>query len=252
MTEHQIHCGKKFYQDKKTGYWISTDYPRIRAHAWVWITHHGEPPPHGYHIHHVDGDKSNNKIDNLQILTQSDHSRMHSKEYFSDPENLKKALVHLGNIRDRTKEWHASPEGIEWHRQHGIKVWEERELIEITCKQCNEKAHTKIYDQVFCSNKCKSAWRRGAGFDNIEKTCERCNSTFIDSKYSKQKYCGMDCLRKTRETVVHEMISLRKSGISYENIGKKFGMDRAQASAFIRKYSDGSLPYRSLKNPPLQ
>ena len=77
MSTHQEHFGRKFYLDKSTGYWISTDYskqrPRVRAHQWVWINHYSIIPK-GYHIHHRNDDKSDNRIENLRILCPNCHS----------------------------------------------------------------------------------------------------------------------------------------------------------------------------------
>ncbi|ABQ12453.1 HNH endonuclease [Phormidium phage Pf-WMP3] len=36
--------------------------------------------PDGFHVHHVDGDKTNNNINNLALLCDSAHSRLHSRE----------------------------------------------------------------------------------------------------------------------------------------------------------------------------
>jgi hypothetical protein len=42
----------------------------------VWIKHFGDIPQR-YVVHHIDGDKNNNNIDNLRCMTQSDHIKMH-------------------------------------------------------------------------------------------------------------------------------------------------------------------------------
>lgn len=39
------------------------------------------PIPNGCHVHHKDGDKKNNCIMNLQLLSASDHHRQHSGDY---------------------------------------------------------------------------------------------------------------------------------------------------------------------------
>lgn len=33
-------------------------------------------------IHHIDGDRTNNKPSNLLVMTRSEHSRLHAKEYW--------------------------------------------------------------------------------------------------------------------------------------------------------------------------
>ena len=185
--EHQNHFGKKFYQDKKTGYWISTTSPRIRAHVWVYENHHRNISK-GFHIHHIDGNKSNNEISNLQALSVKDHFSKHDSE-----ERRKKNLKHIEEIRPLTKEWHCSEEGIEWHRQHGLKTWEQRQPFEIECKHCLKKSKTKMFHQNFCSNSCKSAWRRAQHLDDEERICPICEIKFIVNKYAKTKTCSYQC-----------------------------------------------------------
>jgi uncharacterized CHY-type Zn-finger protein len=190
MEKHQIHFERKFYLDKKTGYWISTTTsPRTRAHVWVWQFYNGKIKK-GFHIHHMDGNKSNNDISNLQCLSIKEHFSKHDSE-----ERRKNNLIHISNIRPLTKEWHASEEGRKWHKENGLISWEKRKPIEIKCKQCNKSANTKTYHQEFCSNACKSKWRRKNRLDDIERECPVCKNTYISSKYSRSKTCGAQCGR---------------------------------------------------------
>ncbi len=152
MSIHQEHFGRKFYQDKTTGYWISTDYPRIRAHRWVWTFHYGTPPK-GYHVHHKNEDKSDNRIENLDLLSAQKHYYHHLDK---SPEKLQKAKENCERIRHLTKEWHASEEGLAWHKAHGILTWIDRKPIEICCLQCGKKVETKTYHQKFCHQNCKA------------------------------------------------------------------------------------------------
>lgn len=185
--EHQYHFGKKFYQDKKTGYWISTTSPRIRAHVWVWESTFGKAQK-GYHIHHIDENKSNNDVSNLELLNVKDHVNKHLT-----PQRIEAKKTHMEKIRPLTKEWHASDEGREWHRKHGIKTWEERKYFQMVCHHCEKFIETKTFHQEFCSNRCKSASRRIFGRDNIKKECEICKSIFTVNKYAKTKTCSRKC-----------------------------------------------------------
>ena len=190
--EHQIHYGKKFYLDKSTGYWISTTSPRIRAHVWVWKFNHGDIQK-GLHIHHKDGNKSNNSLENLECVTVKDHASKHKSE-----ERNANNLVHVNNIRPLTKEWHASADGLEWHRQHGLKTWEERQPFTVPCKKCGKIAETKCFHQDFCSNACKSSWRRKEGLDNEPRECPVCHNNFEVNKYAKTRSCSRACGRILR------------------------------------------------------
>lgn len=49
-------------------------------HHIVWEAAYG-PIPEGYQIHHIDHNKKNNDLDNLALLTVSDHQKTHSPHF---------------------------------------------------------------------------------------------------------------------------------------------------------------------------
>lgn len=51
-----------------------------REHRVVWKAHHGEIPV-GFHVHHVNGDGRDNRIENLELLTAAEHNRLHKTIY---------------------------------------------------------------------------------------------------------------------------------------------------------------------------
>lgn len=48
-------------------------------HRIVWKRHNG-PIPKGMHVHHKDGDRLNNVIENLELVDGTEHTRMHRQE----------------------------------------------------------------------------------------------------------------------------------------------------------------------------
>lgn len=80
--KHEIYFERKFYLDNKTGYWISCIRPTIRAHTWVWKQHHGYLPK-GFHVHHIDENKSNNNIENLELINVSSYFKWEEKNPIS-------------------------------------------------------------------------------------------------------------------------------------------------------------------------
>ena len=64
----------KFHINKQ-GYYVKNIY----LHNLVWINFYGKPVPKGYSIHHINGDKTDNRIQNLQCVNSKLHTKFHSK-----------------------------------------------------------------------------------------------------------------------------------------------------------------------------
>jgi hypothetical protein len=68
------------YKKTKKGYlrYQKDNEGKLRfEHCVVWESHYGKIPL-GMQIHHIDEDKTNNKIENLQLVTPLEHKRLHS------------------------------------------------------------------------------------------------------------------------------------------------------------------------------
>lgn len=144
----------------------------------------------GFHIHHKDENKSNNSIENLELIEKSRHLSLHMT-----PERREFSKLFVDKIRPLTKEWHRSEEGIKWHKEHAYKSnfgkWEKKEHI---CKECAGKYESsKRYKNFFCSHNCKCKFRKKSGKDNILRCCEKCKKDFSINKYGKTRFCTRKC-----------------------------------------------------------
>lgn len=74
----KMYMGKKYAQDKKTGYYVCTSGERKRLHVAMWEAKYGREVPEGCVIHHLDWNKSNNTVENLVCLTVEEHERIHN------------------------------------------------------------------------------------------------------------------------------------------------------------------------------
>jgi len=68
--------GRK-YTLRTVGYYGCTSGTRDYLHRDVWRATHGVIPV-GYDVHHKDRDKANNGLDNLALITKSEHSRLYN------------------------------------------------------------------------------------------------------------------------------------------------------------------------------
>ena len=51
----------------------------IGEHDYVWVLNNKRAIPKGYHVHHVNRNILDNRIENLQLLEAGDHTRKHLK-----------------------------------------------------------------------------------------------------------------------------------------------------------------------------
>ena len=162
---------------------------RKRLHQVVW-EHHNGPIPEGHHVHHKDENTLNNDPGNLECLPRAVHLAGHM-----DAERHEQCRGYIKKAQAAAPAWHRSEAGREWHRQHGRDAWADRKPVERVCDHCGSKYETLSHDDGnrFCGNNCKSAWRRKAGLDNVEKPCVQCGTAFTANKYSKQITCSRIC-----------------------------------------------------------
>jgi hypothetical protein len=171
-----------------------------RLHEEIWKDTNG-PIPEGCHIHHEDHDPLNNDPSNLVCLTGEEHRAHHGPEW-AERSRSPEALAHLGAVRHLTVAWHRSEEGREWHREHGRLAMAARETESFDCQQCGKSYETinRGDGTRFCSNACKSAWRRAAGLDDVDRTCHLCGAAFRTNKYSGTWHCGRSCAARCRRS----------------------------------------------------
>lgn len=62
---------------RNNGYFGLTTNDRILMHRYVWEFYNGKIPK-GYDIHHLNNQKHDNRIDNLECLSKSEHTRKYS------------------------------------------------------------------------------------------------------------------------------------------------------------------------------
>ena len=191
--KYQYFKGFKFTRDEKTGYYLNSTI-RMRMHRFVWLCENGAIPE-GYDIHHKDGDKSNNDISNLELLTKSKHRKTHYEEMSA--EQKQKVLDNMENkARPAAIEWHHSKEGKNWHREHAKRMIEKGQLNKkeiLICEQCGKEfTAVKRKGHHFCSGACHQKWIR-AHTPTETRTCIICGNSFECKINSSAKTCSKHC-----------------------------------------------------------
>ena len=72
----QFFEGKRFSL-RNSGYYSLTEGERTLMHRYVWEYYNG-PIPAGHDIHHINEQKWDNRIENLECLPKSEHTRRYS------------------------------------------------------------------------------------------------------------------------------------------------------------------------------
>ncbi len=149
-------------------------------HRLIWEKENGAIPK-GFDIHHKDGNKLNNAIDNLDCLSHSEHLSIHMK------------------ANKKLHDWHKTEEGRKFLGEKAKQLWKDREIHVLKCVQCGNEFTAKQIDRAkYCNNNCEQAARRKRGDDLIDRQCVICLKTFMINKYSKTLTCGYACGSKYR------------------------------------------------------
>lgn len=202
----EIACfnGNSFRLDKKTGYYLSSKpigSRRKRLHICVWESVNGAIPK-GYQVHHIDQDKSNNEPENLVLMTASEHMKLHGASWTEERKKETAARLIEKAIPEAVK-WHKSEAGRAWHSEHSRQQVLNRKYETYYCTYCGKEFQSRKIQtkqpNSFCSNNCKSAYRRKMGFDDIIKVCNVCGKEYYGNKYQKQTRCP-ECRHKKHRT----------------------------------------------------
>lgn len=186
--------GRKYYF-KREGYYKADFLPERRTrymHRDVWEFHNG-PIPAKHDVHHRNGDKADNRLDNLELLHTSEHHRHHMLERIAaDPAANARAL---DAARVAAAVWHGSDEGREWHRGHARRIADAQVPVELVCEWCDEKylGHLGKRKRGFCSPSCQGMARKASGVDDETRQCSVCGEDFRANKYGKKKTCSETC-----------------------------------------------------------
>ena len=144
----------QFHKDCVTGYWVNNTFG-LRLHREKLRLELGltKEQMKNYDVHHIDRNRDNNDISNLQLINKIQHVTMHAKE------QLHTKIVKI----------------CEW------------------CGEEYESSSNVAHKQRFCSNKCKAKYRRANGLNDTTRVCKQCGKEFICDICSRTQFCSRHC-----------------------------------------------------------
>lgn len=80
------------------------------AHVVVWQRAYGRVPS-GFQVHHINGDKQDNRLDNLRLVSPTEHKRIHSGCELRDGVWWKPCGICREFKPVDREHWYLSPEG---------------------------------------------------------------------------------------------------------------------------------------------
>lgn len=147
--KHQRFNGKIYTQNKDGHYRHDS-----LLHRDVWTYFNGEIP-RGYVIHHRNVNKSDNRIENLQMLTNSEHRKLHNELASNQPFKICPICG---------KAFRVSSAAAFWGKKYcSIECVNKAYTEKYTCIYCGKEFFSdKFNDRKFCSISCasKHAWER--------------------------------------------------------------------------------------------
>ena len=158
--EYQEFNGIQFYQSTPKDYFRhSVGHTTILMHKYFWEYYNGKIPK-GYDIHHIDRNRANNDISNLQLLTRAEHKQLHAKLLTDEEREWKRQNV-VNNAVPKAIEWHKSPEGIQWHKEQVATRKDNRSERKLVCTVCGKNfVIFSNKDSKYCSGACKARYFR--------------------------------------------------------------------------------------------
>lgn len=191
--KHQYFNGIMFTRDEITNYYLIS-YNAQRMHRYVWEFYNGSIPE-GKDVHHKDFNRANNNIDNLQMMDAHEHRCYHGKKNSSESPEL--YTNRMNYARKFASIWHGSEAGKKWHKENYENNKEKFHAKHVfICKNCGKEFISNR--NGFCSNACKSAYRRKIGVDDVTKQCVVCGQEFKSNKYADTKCCSRQCAAQLR------------------------------------------------------
>lgn len=191
---HYGECGRVYAYDKETQKIVS--WPRILMEDYL-----GRKLDENEEVHHIDKDPSNNSIENLMVMTRSDHRRYHAQKY----EDIITTCAWCGE----EFLWTASQQ-MTHHGGRNKRSKYSADLDRPFCsRKCSGEYGSYIQNEYYAENHDNSSSRRKLNNDDVRFIRE--NYIPYDKKY------GVRALAR-QFNVDKSVVELVLKGKTYKNV----------------------------------
>lgn len=111
------------------GGYYSINSSKQLLHRAIWEKFHG-PIPEGYNVHHIDGNKLNNDISNLELIHHNKHAQLHGQN-MSDETKSKMSKSKTGKGNPKFKDY---PRIVKAGFDKGKQVWKIVFNAKVVCR----------------------------------------------------------------------------------------------------------------------
>ena len=187
-------------------------------HVEIWKAAHG-PLPEGMEVHHKDGNPDNNDLDNLDLISRSEHARLHARERARSPERL--AQLKRASQSPARLAWMQSAEGKAKMRENARKSMSRLPLLTRNCDFCGVEYRYKLARSRFCSDRCALRQRTGVKLHREARPCVTCGKLFDAMANLGAKYCSHTCRARLARGVVKESRACERCGEPFATFRKR-------------------------------
>jgi hypothetical protein len=150
----------------ESGEIISICRRKVKVQDYVWQSWH-EKIPKGYKVIHIDGNKFNNSISNLELVLDDKPIQVIKSIYSTEKPK--------GRPRRSKSEYIKKPKTLKY------------------CRHC-ENQLTGAIQKLYCNSKCKHNYQdQNKLYYKTPKICPQCQQTFMDTAWGNKVLCSNKC-----------------------------------------------------------
>lgn len=119
-----------------------------------------------------------------------------------DKDDLKKIQSeNMRLARVKAAEFWRSTDGKSRRKELAKEYLSRHPVKQGSCLNCKKEFHYQSFSvRKYCSNRCKSSFRRKMGLDGVKVKCVICENEISESRYQTRLTCSRKCLIKHRSS----------------------------------------------------